>query len=229
MTAKKLEFKKPSKVISKPENREIFEMAARSILKTLDLKDNYTYGHSLRVAQNALVLGYHLGFSSEEIYELELSALFHDIGKIGIPDRILSKPHRLTEDEYEVMKRHPELSYEILKDFEGFESIAINTRHHHERYDGKGYPDNLKAEEIPAFSRIILISDTFDAITSSRVYRKGMDEKVAFQELEDFSGSQFDPFLVKHFIKAMKEHKANNSEKTYITLVSDLEKLKEAA
>ncbi len=211
------------------ETLTIYEMAARSILKALDMKDNYTYGHSLRVAQYCLVLGHHLGMSKEECYELELSALFHDIGKIGIPDNLLRKPDRLSEDEFEVMKRHPEMSYEILKDFKGFEQIAINTRHHHERYDGNGYPEKLKAEEIPAFSRMILIADTYDAITSSRVYRKGLGHQVAFDELYEFSGSQFDPFLVKQFIKAMDQHTENNEDKTYITLINDLEKLKKDA
>ncbi len=211
------------------ETLQVYEMAARSILKALDMKDNYTYGHSLRVAQYCLILGHHLGMSKEECYELELSALFHDIGKIGIPDRILRKPDRLDEDEFEVMKRHPELSYEILKDFKGFEQIAINTRHHHERYDGNGYPDKLKAEEIPAFSRIILIADTYDAITSSRVYRKGLGHQVAFDELHEFAGSQFDPFLVKQFTKAMDKHTEKDEDKTYITLIHDLEKLKKEA
>jgi HD-GYP domain-containing protein (c-di-GMP phosphodiesterase class II) len=209
--------------LSRDERTKIYEMAARSILKTLDLKDNYTYGHSLRVAQNCLTLAHHLGMNEDERYELELSALFHDIGKIGIPDNVLRKPERLTEEEFLIMKTHPEMSYSILKDFEGFEEVAINTLHHHERYDGKGYPHGLKAEEIPAFSRIILIADTFDAITSSRVYRKGLGNKVAFDELEEFAGTQFDPFYVKQFTRAMEKHLRKDADKTYITLIKDLQ------
>ncbi|MCB9094405.1 MAG: HD-GYP domain-containing protein [Halobacteriovoraceae bacterium] len=210
------------------EARHVYEMAARSILKALDLKDNYTYGHSLRVAQYCLILAHHLGMEKDDLYELELSALFHDIGKIGIPDNILSKPDRLNAEEFEIMKTHPELSYEILKDFKGFEKISLNARHHHERYDGQGYPHGLKAEQIPTFSRIILIADTYDAITSSRVYRKGLSNQVAFDELEEFAGTQFDPFLVKQFIKAMGQHISKDQDKTYITLITDLEKLKAA-
>ncbi len=212
------------------DKKKIYEMAVRSILKTLDLKDNYTYGHSLRVAQNCLILADFMGMDEEEMYDLELSALFHDIGKIGIPDRVLSKPHRLTEDEFEIMKRHPELSYEILKDFEGFERIAINARHHHERYDGRGYPDKLSGSDIPLFSRIILIADTFDAITSSRVYSEGKDISIAYDEILSNAGTQFDPVLAKNFVAAMKKHRSQSEEKTYITLVKDIqEKLKDAA
>lgn len=209
------------------EKKKVYEMAARSILKALDIKDNYTYGHSLRVAHYALILAAHMNFTEEKLYELELSALFHDIGKIGIPDNVLGKPSRLTEDEFQIMKRHPELSYQILKDFEGFEDIAKNARHHHERYDGKGYPDKLKGEDIPIASRMILIADTYDAITSSRVYRKGLSIDVAFEELEEYAGTQFDPNLVKNFISAMKEYNNKSSEKTYITLIRNLDQLKE--
>lgn len=211
------------------ETRKVYEMAARSILKALDMKDNYTHGHSLRVADYCLILGHHLEMDEEKLYELELSALFHDIGKIGIPDKILSKPDRLTEEEFQVMKTHPVLSYELLKGFEGYEQIAKNARHHHERYDGKGYPDNLKADEIPMISRMILIADTFDAITSSRVYRKELKETIAFEELTEFAGTQFDPFLVKQFIRALKEHREQNGNVTYITVLKDLEGLKKKA
>jgi HD-GYP domain-containing protein (c-di-GMP phosphodiesterase class II) len=211
------------------ENRAICEMAVRSILKALDCKDNYTYGHSLRVAQYCLVLGHHLGLSPEMLYELEVSALFHDVGKIGIPDKILSKPERLNQEEFEIMKKHPVLSYEILKGFKHFETIAINARHHHERFDGRGYPDGLKGEKIPLCSRIILISDTFDAITSSRVYRKGLDVQVAYQELMEFSGSQFDPHLVKNFIKAMIKYREKRENNSLLTMVLDVADTKKAA
>ncbi len=225
----KLIKNKESKFVDE-DKKKIYEMAVRSILKTLDIKDNYTYGHSLRVAQNCLILADFMEMDNVDMYDLELSALFHDIGKIGIPDRILSKPHRLTEDEFEVMKRHPELSYEILKDFEGFEEIAVSARHHHERFDGRGYPDKLSGHDIPLYSRIILIADTFDAITSSRVYREGKDVSIAYQELLENAGTQFDPVLVKNFIKAMKKHRNSSEEKTYITLIKDIkDKLDEAA
>jgi len=218
---KSLKLVKSDSSLSHKENKKVYEMAVRSILKTLDLKDNYTYGHSLRVAQNCLILADHMNMNDEQMYDLELSALFHDIGKIGIPDRVLSKPHRLTDDEFEVMKRHPEMSYEILKDFEGFEQIALNARHHHERFDGRGYPDKLAGNKIPLFSRIILLADTFDAITSSRVYREGMSVDIAYSEILENAGTQFDPLLAKAFVKAMKRRLQSKEDKTFITLIDD--------
>jgi len=194
--------------------RKQSELALRSLLKALDLRDNYTYGHSIRVAHYCLILGSHLLLNPNDLYELELSGLFHDIGKIGIPDHILCKPTGLSSTEFSIMKQHPVMSYEILKNFKNFESISINTKHHHERFDGKGYPEGLQGEAIPLFSRIILIADTFDAITSSRVYRVGKSQEIAFQELLEFSGSQFDPTLVRHFISGMREFTADLSENT---------------
>jgi putative nucleotidyltransferase with HDIG domain len=197
-------------------------MAAKTILRALDAKDHYTYGHSMRVTYFSMVMGKQLGLSDAEMYDLELSALFHDIGKIGTPDAVLNKPSRLTDEEFDIMKEHPSKSYEILKDFDVFEKVARNAKHHHERYDGRGYPDQLKAEEIPVYARIILIADTFDAMTSTRVYRKGLPHEVAFNELVEFSGSQFDPGLVKHFIKGMRKEQAKNEDKFYIPLMGEM-------
>ena len=201
--------------------KEILEMAARSILLALDMKDSYTFGHSTRVAFYSQELGKEMGLSSEELYQLELASLFHDIGKIGIPDNILLKPTRLSQDEFAIMKTHPERSEEVLKNFSPFEKIAKYARHHHERYDGKGYPDNLKGEDIPYFSRIILISDTFDAMTSDRPYRKGLPYDVAFSELEEFAGSQFDPKLSKVFVKAMEKDQKKNENVFKLTIFQD--------
>ncbi|MBL7665966.1 MAG: HD-GYP domain-containing protein [Bacteriovoracaceae bacterium] len=197
------------------------EMAARAILHALDCKDHYTFGHSMRVTYYSLVLGKQLGCTPSELYELQLSALFHDIGKIGTPDRILLKEDRLTEEEFQIMKQHPVKSAEILDGFEGFEQISINARHHHERWDGKGYPDNLQGEEIPFFSRVILIADTFDAMTSTRPYREGLSHEVAFQELLDFAGSQFDPAMVPQFIEGMKKEDEKNKETFYISVMGE--------
>lgn len=206
----------------KNEQTKIYEMAAKSILKALDYKDKYTFGHSMRVCYFSLVLGRQMGLSKEELYELQLSAIFHDIGKIGTPDEILNKPTRLTEEEFKIMKEHPENSYRILKDFAGWEKISINTRHHHERYDGYGYPSRLKGDDIPLMARIILIADTFDAMTSTRSYRKGLSYKVTFEELEQFSGSQFDPALVTFFIAGMAKEEKRNEKKFYIPLMDRL-------
>ncbi len=203
----------------KKENREVSEQAARVILKALDVKDSYTFGHSMRVAYFSLVTGSELKLTPDEMRELELSAIFHDIGKIGTPDAVLNKPSRLSEDEFEIMKKHPEKSYEILESYPGFEKIAANARFHHERYDGKGYPLGLKGEDIPVAARIILIADTFDAMTSTRPYRKGLPYEVAFDELIQFSGSQFDPKLVRFFIEGMRKEALKGEEEFFIPLM----------
>jgi HD-GYP domain-containing protein (c-di-GMP phosphodiesterase class II) len=203
----------------KADNKRISEQAARTILKALDCKDSYTFGHSMRVAYFSIVTGKEAGLTPEEISELELSAIFHDIGKIGTPDVVLNKASRLSEDEFQVMKQHPEQSFEILQDYPHFEKIAMNARFHHERFDGKGYPMGLKGEEIPLASRIILIADTFDAMTSTRPYRKGLSYEVAFDELLQFSGTQFDPKLVTHFIEGMRKEALKGEEEFFIPLM----------
>jgi putative nucleotidyltransferase with HDIG domain len=203
----------------KADNKRISEQAARTILKALDCKDSYTFGHSMRVAYFSLVTGREAGLSDEDLHELELSALFHDIGKIGTPDAVLNKPARLSEEEFMIMKQHPEKSFEILKEFPHFEKIAINAGSHHERFDGKGYPHGLKGEDIPLAGRIILIADTFDAMTSSRSYRKGLPYEVAFEELVQFSGTQFDGSLVKLFIQGMQKEALKGEEEFFIPLM----------
>ena len=169
-----------------------------------------------------MVLGKELGLNDQEMYDLQLSALFHDIGKIGTPDAVLNKPTRLSDEEFKIMKKHPTESYEILKGFSVFEKVARFAKHHHERYDGRGYPDGLKGEQIPLYSRIILIADTFDAMTSTRVYRKGLPYQTAYDELNEFSGSQFDPELVVKFIRGMKKEQAKKEDKFYIPLMDEM-------
>lgn len=224
-----LKFKGPQKVDSildlnerfenlKTQEMAISEMAAKSILKALDAKDNYTFTHSVRVAYFSLLLGIELELDDKHLYELQLSALFHDIGKIGTPDAVLNKPTRLSDPEFRIMQKHPEASHEILIEFNAFENVALFARHHHERFDGRGYPDNLKGEEIPLASRIILIADTFDAMTSTRIYRKAFPYEVAYNELIEFSGTQFDPKLVESFIKKMRQEESKKEEEFYIPL-----------
>jgi putative nucleotidyltransferase with HDIG domain len=206
----------------KTENQKMYEMTARTILKALDCKDQYTYGHSMRVCYFSMVLGKAYGLNDEEMFELQLAALFHDIGKIGTPDSVLNKPTRLNDEEFKIMKEHPVNSWKILSAFEGFEKIAKGARHHHERFDGRGYPDQLKGEEIPLSARIILIADTFDAMTSTRVYRRGLPYQVAYDELIEFSGTQFDPALVPVFIEAMKREEKKNEKTFYIPLMDQV-------
>ena len=196
----------------KDANAKMAESMARTILKALDCKDHYTFGHSMRVAYFSLVTGRELGLDEQAIKDLELSAMFHDIGKIGTPDGVLNKPSRLTEEEFSVMKQHPELSYTILSEYPIFEKVARDARYHHERYDGRGYPEGLKGEDIPLHARIILIADTFDAMTSTRVYRKGLSHEVAFEELRQFTGSQFDPKCVEAFVNGMQKEALKGEE-----------------
>jgi len=209
-------------------NSSFIDRMAECLLKAIAHKDQYTYEHSARVAFYSLKLGEEIGLSSDQLHILELSALFHDIGKIGVPDSVLLKPHRLDEHEFEIMKHHPVKSGEILQDFEELKDIAKYARHHHERYDGRGYPDNLKGEQIPLFSRIILIADTFDAMTSTRPYRKGLTYEVAFSELLEFSHSQFDPNLVTQFINAMSKARDKREEHFSLSITKAVFK-KEAA
>ena len=192
--------------------KEYFELIVKTLLNALKCKDDYTWGHSLRVAYFCVSVGREMALSEAEIYELEVSALFHDIGKIGVPDSVLLKPSRLTEEEFLEMKLHPSKSFEILQDFPIFQKMATNVKFHHERYDGRGYPDGIKAEKIPLFSRIILIADTFDAMTSTRPYRKGLSFEVAFSELREFAGTQFDPFVVEKFISCMTKEQSKNED-----------------
>lgn len=192
--------------------KEYFELSIKTLLSALKCKDDYTWGHSLRVAYLCVSVGKEMGFSTDELYELEVSALFHDIGKIGVPDAVLKKPSRLTDDEFLEMKLHPSKSFEILQDFPIFSKMAINAKYHHERFDGRGYPEGLKGEDIPFYARIILIADTFDAMTSTRPYRKGLPFDVAFAELREFAGTQFDPQIVEKFISCMTKEQNKNEE-----------------
>lgn len=192
--------------------RNYFELTIKTLLNALRCKDEYTWGHSLRVAYFCVSVGKELGLSAEELYELEVSALFHDIGKIGVPDSVLTKPTRLNESEFQMMKLHPTKSFDILQEFPLFHQMALNAKYHHERYDGRGYPEGLKGEEIPLFARIILVADTFDAMTSSRPYRSGLPMEVAFSELREFAGTQFDSKVVESFILSMQREQAKNEE-----------------
>jgi HD-GYP domain-containing protein (c-di-GMP phosphodiesterase class II) len=176
-----------------------------TLLQALKERDPYTYGHCRRVARNARLLAKAAGLDEHQQKIIEFSSLFHDLGKIGIPDSILLKPGRLTESEEAIMRAHPIKSVEILRPLSQvsfFRSTLPGVRHHHERIDGAGYPDGIKGENIPLTARILLIADTFDAMTTTRPYRKGLNFDFAYKELKQFSGRQFDPQLVQIFLKA---------------------------
>jgi HD-GYP domain-containing protein (c-di-GMP phosphodiesterase class II) len=166
----------------------------------LDLKDLNTGVHSTRLAEWGMRVGQELGLEEAELQNLEVAALLHDIGKVGIPDAILRKPARLDADEFALMKKHPEYGWAVLRMLPGFERAALDILHHHENFDGKGYPAGLKELEIPVVSRIVSVIDAFDAMVSSRPYRVGLPHEEAIRRLIESSGTQFDPVVVQCFI-----------------------------
>ena len=176
-----------------------------SIARTVDAKDSNTSEHSFRVSQYSLAITKRLGYSEEKCENLRQMALLHDIGKIGIPDAILNKPGKLTDEEYEIMKTHVIRGGEILKDFTMIDNVSVGALYHHEKYDGSGYCHGLKGEQIPLYARIIGIADAFDAMTANRVYRKQLDLDFVIAELKRCSGTQFDPKLVDILLALIDE------------------------
>src|SRR5580704_235693 len=166
----------------------------------LDLKDLNTGVHSTRLAEWGMRVGQELGLEEAELQNLEVAALLHDIGKVGIPDSILKKPGKLDDEEYALMKKHPEYGWAVLRMLPGFERAALDILHHHESFDGKGYPAGLKDTEIPVVSRIVCVIDAFDAMVSSRPYRKRVPHEEAVRRLKEASGTQFDPVVVECFL-----------------------------
>jgi putative nucleotidyltransferase with HDIG domain len=185
------------------------EGAYRSTLKALtaalETRDSETHGHSERVVTYSLRLGREYGLSSAELKSLEFGSLLHDIGKIGVPDSILRKPAKLTEEEWVRMREHPLHGQQILRGIEFLQGAARVVAQHHEKWDGTGYPLGLRGEEIDINARIFAVADAFDAITSDRVYRRGKPYEAASQELDDWAGRQFDPKVVEAFHRVPKE------------------------
>jgi HD-GYP domain-containing protein (c-di-GMP phosphodiesterase class II) len=170
----------------------------------LDLRDLKTGVHSTRLAEWSVRIADQMGMNEDYQRDVETAALLHDIGKVGIPDSVLNKPGRLTEDELKTMQKHPEFGWSILRLLPGFERVSLFVLHHHERVDGKGYPAGLQGPQIPLGSRIIFAMDAFDAMVSSRVYRKGLPLEEALRRLRDATGTQFDKEIVHHFTAIVK-------------------------
>ncbi|OQY08935.1 MAG: hypothetical protein B6I28_03910 [Fusobacteriia bacterium 4572_132] len=178
-----------------------------SIINLLEIHDEYTKGHSENVALLSRDIATKMKFTSDEIKKVYWTGLIHDIGKIVIDNRILNKPGKLTDEEFETIKKHPEFGYQTLKHSKKLKDMAVNIRAHHERFDGKGYPLGLKGEEIPLISRIICVADTWDAMTSKRSYRDPLPKEVALTEIIKNSGTQFDPKIVDVFLELIDKHK----------------------
>lgn len=197
------EIKKMNKLLK----RHYLEFA--EVLKnTVEAKDTYTKGHSDRVSYYAVQLGKELNLSKRDLEILRVSGLFHDIGKIGISDSILTKPGKLTDEEYAEIKKHPIIGHTIIASSFMLRDILPNVKYHHERIDGKGYPEGLSGESIPLMARILAVCDTFDALTSNRAYRPGMDLDKALNILKEVAGTQLDQKCVKAFINLI------NSDRT---------------
>ena len=173
----------------------------------IDAKDPYTNGHSKRVAIYTKLIAEELGNEGEELDRIYYIALLHDCGKIGVPDNILGKPGRLNDEEFEVIKSHTVLGGEILSHFKSLENVGEGALYHHERYDGKGYPEGKAGEDIPFIARMICVADSFDAMNSNRVYRKKLSRERIIREIEENKGSQFDPRIADVFLDLIQHGK----------------------
>ena len=179
-----------------------------ALAATVDAKDHYTYGHSEKVAKYATAIAQELGYSQDSLESVRVAALLHDIGKIGVPDHLLGKSRPLSPKEWEVMRSHPDLGVAILKHIDAIKDCLVAVLHHHERYDGSGYPAGLKGENIPLNARILAVADAYDAMTSERPYRQGkMTCEQALAELTRCAGKQFDPRVVEVLASLFKEPK----------------------
>lgn len=183
------------------EKDKLFEQMVQALVLTMEKKDAYTAGHSQRVMEYALQIAEQMNVSKEDMNLLRLGAILHDVGKVGVSDQVLIKPGKLTADEFDEIKKHPVYGYDIIKHVKNLHDVLPIIRSHHERYDGKGYPDGIKGKNIHFLARITCVADAFDAMTSERAYRKAMNRDRAIQIIQQQSGAQFDPDVVDAFLK----------------------------
>ncbi len=193
------------------ELKKTFYETSQALAEAIEMRDPYTGGHTLRVMKYSKAIADEMGLSKEEIEKIKISAILHDVGKIGIEDSILRKSSGLTEEELKKMMEHPNIGEEIVKKVSSLKEVAIIIRAHQERFDGKGYPDGLKGEEIPLHARIIAVADSFDAMITDRPYRKGLPVEKAVEELKKNIGIQFDPDVVNAFLRAFAKGKIKES------------------
>lgn len=190
---------------------------ARALLESLKLSDPVTYAHCLRVGENCRKFAKSMGLNEYQQKVAEFSGMFHDLGKIGISNTIINKPSRLTDDEFKTMKGHPEMSVKLIEPLQAtafFAELIPGVRHHHERMDGRGYPEGVFGEKIPLTARVILICDTVDAMSEDRPYRKGLPIDIIYAELKRCAGTQFDANLVKIFLEAHPTWKVEGDKET---------------
>ena len=199
----------------KKQSERLFEQTALALVTAIDAKDEYSHGHSMRVAEYARRIAEEMGKNEEECQKIYYAGLLHDVGKIGISDAIITKKGKLTPEEYEEIKKHPVLSNQILSSIRDYPYISIGAHYHHERYDGKGYPDGLKGEDIPEIARIISVADAYDAMSSNRSYRKAIPQQIIREEIVKGAGTQFDPeiaMIMRHLIDLDGEYRMKERE-----------------
>lgn len=188
-------------------NRKLHRLTTQVMITlagTIDAKDKYTNGHSERVAEYSRMIAECCGMTEQEQEDIYYIGLLHDIGKIGVPDEIINKTSRLNDEEYAIIKTHPMIGADILEKMSELPDIAVGAKYHHERYDGRGYPEGLKGEEIPLIARIIGVADAYDAMTSNRSYRDVLPQSVVREEIEKCIGTQFDPVFAKVMLEIIQ-------------------------
>ena len=189
-----------NRYLAEDSNRQYRNLSRHTILalaEAVEAKDTYTKGHSQRVAEYSKAIAQKMGYTENQLQEVYFIALMHDIGKIGVPDAVINKTDRLTDEEFAEIKKHPVKGYDILKQINELPGISEGARWHHERWDGRGYPDGLKETNIPEIARIIAVADAYDAMTSNRSYRKALPQDVVRRQIEENAGTQFDPDMAK--------------------------------
>ena len=200
--------------------RDAFEGTIQSLATALDAKDTYTGGHSSQVSRYGETIARALGLPEPDVQVVRMAGFLHDLGKIGIPDRLLRKTGPLDEREWAAIRHHSQIGYQILQPVPIDDRIKLAVRHNHERWDGTGYPDGLVGEAIPIHARILMVADAFEAMTSARPYRKGLDEAHAIAELQQSAGTQFDPGVVGAFVRLLKEPQTDRAVETVVVKAS---------
>ena len=209
--------------------RQTFMDTIKSLSLAIDAKDPYTKGHSARVAEYAVSLAHELKWPEDKVEFLQYITLIHDVGKVAVPDSILKKDGLLTNQEYDIMKTHSTAGSEVIKDVKFFTTGSDIIKHHHERWDGTGYPDQLKGKDIPEGARIIAVADAFDAMTSDRPYRRALGHSLALNELKSCAGTQFDPKVVDAFIRIIPQLKIDTVVQSQIDIKIDQQPLRTEA